>query len=95
MSQGSSSIRPPRFQRLKLFIKPAGKLHLPRDQRLLNGPDFFYKVTGQRSPVMLLVVVQATLNCGAVKGIDLRAVLRLPIVVIAVKQVLWVKAQVA
>ena len=43
---------------------------------------------------MLLVVVHATLNCGAVKGIDFRTVLRFPIAVIAVKQVLWVKAQV-
>ena len=80
---------------MKLFIKPAGKLHIPRDRRLLNGPDFLYKVAGQRSPSVLLVVVQASLNCGAVKGIDLRVVLRLPITVIAVKQVLWVKAQVA
>ena len=80
---------------MKLFIKPAGKLHIPRNRRLLDGPDFLYKAAGQRSPVMLLVVVQATLNCGTVKGIDLRVVLRLPITVIAVKQVLWVKAQVA
>ena len=42
---------------------------------------------------MLLVVVQATLNCGAVKGIDLRTVLRLPIVVVAINNVLGVKAQ--
>ena len=43
---------------------------------------------------MLLVVVQATLNCGTVKGIDLRAVLRLPIAVTAINDVLGVKAQV-
>ena len=46
------------------------------------------------SPLVLLVVVQATLNCGTVKGIDLRAVLRLPIAVTAINDVLGVKAQV-
>ena len=70
-------------------------MHIPRDRRLLNGPDFFYKVIGQRSPSALLVIVQATLNCGAVKGIDLRAVLRFPIVFAAINNVLRVKAQVA
>ena len=44
---------------------------------------------------MLLVVVQATLNCRTIEGIDLRAVLRLPIVVTAINNVFGVKAQVA
>ena len=70
-------------------------MHIPRDRRLLDGPDFLYKAAGQCSLVMLLVVVQATLNCGAVKGINLRAILRLPIVVTAINNVLGVKAQVA
>lgn len=70
-------------------------MHIPRDRRLLDGPDFLYKAAGQRPPSVLLVVVQASLNCGAVKGIDFRTVLRLPIVAAAINNVLGVKAQVA